>query len=88
MSMRLVAAQGVVLERRSGLQWLVNTTDGTRCALNSLGGRIWSMLGTEPTFPALVSRLGGAYDGRSTLARDAGRLVVAWRDAGLVVWAN
>jgi hypothetical protein len=85
---RLAPAQGVVLQRRGSEQLLLNTNDGSRRILNTLGRRIWSILASRPTFPALVSRLAGAYNQDSELARDTGRLVVAWQDAGLVVWTN
>jgi hypothetical protein len=86
--MRLAPAEGVVLQRTGSQQLLVNTKSGTRCLLNSLGRRIWSLLASEPTFPALVSRVCGVSGHSSALARDAGRLVVAWHDAGLVTWTT
>jgi hypothetical protein len=86
--MRLAAAEGVVLQRAGSQQLLVNTNNGRRCLLNGLGRRIWSLLASQPTFPALVSRVCGGYGHSGALARDAGRLVVAWHDAGLVTWTN
>lgn len=88
MSTRLAQAQGVVLQRRGGEQLLVNTNTGSRCTLNALGRRIWSVLASRPTFPALVSRVAGAYGHSHVVAHDAGRLVVAWREAGLIIWTN
>lgn len=85
---RLAPAQGVVLQHRGSEQLLVNTNNGSRCILNALGRRIWSLLASRPTFPALVSRLSGAYGQSSAIAHDTGRLVVAWQDAGLVTWTN
>lgn len=86
--MRLVPVQGVVLQRTGHEQSLVNMNNGSRCILNDLGRRIWSILASRPTFPALVSRLAGVRAQQSELARDTGRLVVAWQDAGLVTWTN
>jgi coenzyme PQQ synthesis protein D (PqqD) len=86
--MRLAPVQGVVLQGKGSEQLLLNTNNGSRCILNDFGRRIWSLLASRPTFPALVSRLAGAYTHNSELARDTGRLVVAWQDAGLVTWTN
>lgn len=86
--MRLAPAQGVVLQRKGSEQLLVNTKNGSRCTLNNLGKRIWSVLASHPTFPTLVSRLCGAHNQSNQLARDTGQLVVAWQDAGLVIWTN
>ena len=86
--MRLVPAQGVVLQGKGNEQLLFNTNNGARCILNDLGRRIWSVLASRPTFPGLISRLCGGYDHSSELARDTGRLVVSWQDAGLVTWTN
>jgi hypothetical protein len=86
--MRLTPVQGVVLQRKGTEQLLFNTNDGSRCILNELGRRIWSILASRPTFPMLVSRLAGVPNHNSELARDTGRLVVAWQDAGLVTWTN
>src|SRR5258708_30600829 len=85
---RLAPAQGVVLQRTGGEQSLVNPSSGARCLLDSLGRRVWAMLVSRPTFPALVGLLSGAYHARGDVARDAGRLVVAWRQAGLITWTT
>src|SRR5262249_37353977 len=85
---RLTPAQGVVLQRSGGEQSLVNTHSGARWLLDSLGRRVWAMLVGRPTFPALVSRLSGTYHARGDIARDAGRLVVAWQKAGLITWTT
>jgi hypothetical protein len=86
--MRLTPAEGVVLQHTGSQQLLVNTNNGRRCLLNALGRRIWSLLASQPTFPSLVSRVCGVYGHSGALARDTGRLVVAWHDAGLVIWTS
>ena len=88
--MRLTPAQGVRLEHQGSQHLLINTNSGARCVLNTLGKRIWMLLAGRPTFPVLVGRLGGPYDPRrgEELARDAGRLLLAWQDAGLITWTS
>jgi hypothetical protein len=86
---RLTPAQGVVLEHKGSQQLLVNINSGSRCVLNAMGRQIWMLLAGRPTFPALVGRLSGSYDQRrGELARDAGRLLLAWQEAGLVTWTS
>ena len=86
---RLTAAQGVVLENTGSHHLLVNTNSGSRCVLNAMGRRIWAMLASRPTFPALVGHLSHPCDQRrGELARDAGRLLLAWQAAGLVTWTS
>jgi Coenzyme PQQ synthesis protein D (PqqD) len=84
--MRLAPAQGVVLQGTDGRQLIVNPNSGARYLLDGLGRRVWEMLGSRPTFPTLISRLCGTYQSRGDLARDTGRLVVAWQQAGLITW--
>ena len=86
---RLTPAQGVVLEKAGSQDLLVNTISGSRCVLNALGRRIWAMMASEPTFPAVVGRLSHPADRRrGELARDAGRLLLAWQAAGLITWTS
>ena len=86
---RLTPAQGVILEHTGSQHLLVNTKSGSRCVLNAMGKRIWMMLASRPTFPALVGRLSDPCDRHTTeLARDAGRLLLAWQEAGLVTWTS
>lgn len=86
---RLTPARGVVLTRTGGQHLLVNTNSGSRCVLNMMGRRIWVMLASRPTFPALVGCLSNPYDRRrGELARDAGRLLLAWQAAGLITWTS
>jgi hypothetical protein len=86
---RPTPAQGVVLELQGQRQSLINTNSGSRCVLNILGRRIWTMLASRPTFPALVGRLSGRYDNKTgEIARDAGRLLLAWQEAGLITWTS
>jgi hypothetical protein len=86
---RLSAAQGVVLRRTGSQHQLVNTNSGSGCVLNAMGRRIWALLASRPTFPAIVGRLSGARDHeRGALARDAGRLLMAWQEAGLITWTS
>jgi hypothetical protein len=86
---RLTPAQGVRLEHQGSQHLLVDTRNGARCVLNTLGKRIWMLLAGRPTFPALVGGLGGAYDRhRGDVARDAGRLLLAWQEAGLITWTS
>lgn len=86
---RLTPAQGVVLEKAGSQQLLVNRISGTRCVLNAMGRRIWAMLASQPTFPALVGRLSHPSDQRrGELVQDAGRLLLAWQEAGLITWTS
>jgi hypothetical protein len=86
---RLTPVQGVILEHQGSQHLLVNTKSGSRCVLNVMGRRIWMMLASRPTFPAVVGRLVGSYDQRrDELTRDAGRLLLAWQEAGLVTWTS
>jgi hypothetical protein len=86
---RLMAAQGVVLQQRGNQHLLLNTNDGSGCILTVMGRRIWALLASRPTFPAIVGRLSGARDHeRGALARDAGRLLMAWQEAGLIIWTS
>ena len=86
---RLTPAQGVVLENTGSQHLLVNTKSGSRCVLNAMGRRIWRMLANRPTFPALVGILSDPYDKRrGEMARDAGRLLLAWQEAGLITWTS
>jgi hypothetical protein len=86
---RLTPAQGVRLEQTGSQHLLVNTNSGARCVLNAMGRRIWKMLASRPTFPALVGYLSGPYDlRRGEMARDAGRLLLAWQEAGLITWTS
>jgi hypothetical protein len=86
---RLMPAQGVVLELQGRQHLLVNRNSGSRCVLNALGRRIWMMLASRPTFPALIGRLSGSHDGRrGEFAHDAGCLLIAWQEAGLITWTS
>jgi len=86
---RLTPAQGVVLEHAGRQDLLVNTISGSRCVLNAMGRRIWVMLASQPTFPALVGGLSHPSDRRrGELVRDAGRLLLAWQAAGLITWTS
>jgi hypothetical protein len=86
---RLTPAQGVVLELQGRQHLLVNRNSGSRCVLNTMGRRIWMMLASRPTFPAVVGRLSGSHDQRrGEFARDAGRLLIAWQEAGLITWTS
>jgi hypothetical protein len=86
---RLSPAQGVVLESTGRQHLLVNTNSGSRCVVNAMGRRIWAMLASRPTFPALVGHLTNPCDRRrGELARDAGRLLLAWQAAGLITWTS
>jgi coenzyme PQQ synthesis protein D (PqqD) len=86
---RLAPVQGVVLELKGSQHLLVNTNSGSRCVLNAMGRRIWAMLAGRPTFPALVGGLSGSHDQkRGEFARDAGRLLLAWQEAGLITWTS
>lgn len=86
---RLTPAQGVKLERAGSQHLLVNTINGSRCVLNAMGRCIWMMLASRPTFPALVGGLTAPHDRRrGELARDAGRLLLEWQEAGLITWTS
>lgn len=86
---RLTPAQGVVLENTGSQHLLVNTLNGSRCVLSAMGKRIWAMLASQPTFPALVGGLSHPSDQRrGELVRDAGRLLLTWQEAGLITWTS
>ena len=65
---------------------LVDADAGRRLRLDPFGGRVWALLGSHPTMPALVAAMREEGVRTEHLAEDVARLLTYWSRQGVVAW--
>ena len=65
---------------------LIELSGGRRITLQRFGGRVWALLADRPTLPILLERLRRDGGRPEQIAEDATRLLVYWRQRGMLEW--
>jgi hypothetical protein len=65
---------------------LIDGNGGRRITLDSFGSRVWGLLAGQPTLPVLLDQLRDDETRSVQLAEDVARLLMRWREMGVIAW--